>query len=572
MASLKWKRFFMVLLGICFLCSLQAFAVEKADTGQGVQTLIRVRLTAQGIQPPGGKGPGQESGESGVREFYTRRDYVPAWNHDQAKALIKIIRACDQEGLTPSDYPLAELEALLVSGTQHGEINEAASGEQQAELDLLLTETFFRYGKHISQGRIDPALSFFQWVPYRRTIDLVQSLQDGLAQGDLEKVMKDLAPRHPSYLRMRQDLNAYRHMASSGGWPSVHGAAGLKKGDHNKAIVILKRRLVLTRDLNPDSMGDASRFDAHLEAAVRLFQWRHGLVANGVVDSETLAAMNVPVERRIRQIEINMERWRWLPDDFGSRYIMTIIPDLWLYVVDDQKTVLSMKTVIGTPKQPSPVFSDEMTYLELNPTWGLPNSIVAKEIIPHVRKDPDYLARKHIRIFRDWSENAKEIDSKTINWAKMNPEKFPYRMVQDSGVNPLGRIKFMFPNDFDVYLHDTTQRGLFQRHRRLYSHGCIRVEKPYALGEWVLRDDPAWSRTRILAEIKKGKRLQVGLPRTVPVHVMYLTAWVDGNGLLQFRNDYYGYDRIFEEALKAIDRREANRLRKTGIKSPLGML
>jgi murein L,D-transpeptidase YcbB/YkuD len=409
-------------------------------------------------------------------------------------------------------------------------------------------------------------------VPHQRSVDLLVVLQDALEKNDIEQSLKRLVPRHPTYAQMRKELASFRQIAASGGWPAFPGGPKLKRGSHGWSVALLKRRLIVAGDLTADVAANPERFDGNLEMAVRKYQWRHGLAPTGIVDQETRHALNIPVERRIRQIEINMERWRWLPDDFGPRYVMTIIPDFWLYVVDDQKTILSMKTVIGTRKQPSPVFSDDMSYVELNPTWGLPLSIIAKEIIPKVRKDGDYLSKKRIRIYENWSEKAREIDPKKINWAKINPEKFPYRMIQDPGVNPLGRIKFMFPNEFDVYLHDTTQKSLFQKHRRLYSHGCIRIEKPYDLGEWVLRDDPSWSRKRILGEIKKGKRLQVSLPRTVPVHVMYLTAWVDGNGFLQFREDYYGYDTIYEETLKILSRRMGNRLSLRGGNGPIGIV
>ncbi|MCX7982959.1 MAG: L,D-transpeptidase family protein, partial [Syntrophales bacterium] len=251
-------------------------------------------------------------------------------------------------------------------------------------------------------------------------------------------------------------------------------------------------------------------------------------------------------------LEINMERWRWLPDDFGSRYILTILPDLMLYVVDEGYTVISMKTVIGTPKQPSPIFSGDLTYLELNPTWNIPPSIVAKEIIPKVIRDPDYLQKKKIRIFLNWSESAPEVAPKNIKWDKIKPEKFPYRLTQDPGVNPLGRIKFMFPNEFDVYLHDTTERHLFHRRHRLYSHGCIRIEKPLELALWLLKGTELGSLERLKKEIRTGRRQKIELPQPISVHILYLTCWVDGNGVLHFRPDYYNYDTMIKNALKTL--------------------
>lgn len=542
-------------IGMVLWCPAPAYVAEPEDVA--VRNVLQERFSG----PPAI--PLQKTQETRqdlgllVREFYARRDYRPAWYAAASASLRKAVLDAEQEGLNPADYHLGRESNSTDQKNLEG---PSVTAGRLADRDIRFTETFLTYGLHLSQGRLDPQEWFFQWVPHRRSVDLLRILQEALEKNEIESSLKQLVPRHPTYGQMRKELAAFRKMAASGGWPLLPGGTHFKRGDHGRNVVLLKQRLMMAGDLAADPTASHDRFDGALDLAVRKFQWRHGLAPTGLVDKETRQAMNIPVEQRIRLLEINMERWRWLPDDFGPRYVMTIIPDLWLYVVDDQKTVLSMKTVIGTPKQPSPIFSDEMSYVELNPTWGLPQSIVAKEIIPKVRKDAEYLSKKRIRIYENWSEKAKEIPPQKINWAKINPEKFPYRMIQDPGVNPLGRIKFMFPNEFDVYLHDTTQRNLFKKHRRLYSHGCIRVEKPFDLGEWVLRDDPSWSRKRLMEEIKKGKRLQVGLPRTVPVHVMYLTAWVDGNGVLQFREDYYGYDKRYEETLKTLSRREGDRL------------
>ena len=545
----------LLLIAINLWHPTSAVAAEPMDIPIAVRAILQERFSAPPPAPLSQKA--KESTEdmgSLVRDFYARRDFQPAWQDTAIAALRKALLEANQEGLNPADY---DPEGLTDPQNVDGPMTTPVS---LADRDVRFTEIFFIYGRHLSQGRLDPQEWFFQWVPHRRSVDLPRILQEALEKNDIGQALKRLAPLHPTYGQMRKELAVFRQIAASGGWPVFPRDIKLKHGDHGRNVALLTHRLLMTGDLTAGTIIHQDRFDSTLKMAVQKYQWRHGLVPTGIVDPETIKSLNMPVERRIRQMEINMERWRWLPDDFGPRYIMTIIPDLWLYVVDDQKTVLSMKIVIGTPKQPSPIFSDEMSYVELNPTWGLPQSIIAKEIIPKVRKDGEYLTKKRIRIYENWSEKAKEINPKNINWAKINPEKFPYRMIQDPGVNPLGRIKFMFPNEFDVYLHDTTQKGLFKKHRRLYSHGCIRVEKPYDLGEWVLRDDPSWTRKRILAEIKKGKRMQISLPHTVPVHVMYLTAWVDGNGLLQFREDYYGYDKIYEDSLKTLSRRAGNRL------------
>jgi len=516
-----------------------------------MQQAILNRLAAAGDA-----GKGRPHATPSPREsFYNDRGYEPAWVHDgrisdQARKLLQVLKEADREGLAPADYGVEKLVALMARFAELNRNGAAIRPETQADIDVMLTDAFLLYGLHVSEGRLDPGKWFYQWVPYRRTTDLVQILRDALNDNEVEEALKRLPPRYPAYAQLRTELANYRRIAANGGWRPIPGNLKLHKGSAGAAVSLLKQRLVIAGDLDPEALGRGNHFDRQLEEALQRFQQRHGLRATGVTDEETRRALNFSVEKRIRQIEWNMERWRWLPDELGPRYIMVNIPDYRLFVVENQITVMSMKTVVGKVKQPTPVFMDNMSYLELNPTWNLPNSIVSDEMIPKVKADPEFLTKKRIRIYRNWSPAAKEIDPKTIDWKKMDPKKFPYRMIQDSGVNPLGRIKFMFPNQFDVYLHDTTQKSLFNRSRRMYSHGCIRVEKPYELGEWVLKDDPAWSKERLVKEIKKGKRQQVNLPKPIPVYVIYLTAWFDTRGHIHFRDDIYEYDKSLEKVLE----------------------
>jgi len=495
-------------------------------------------------------------GAFSLRErFYAERHFQPAWIRDkkvsdQAQKLLQVLREAELEGLNPSDYKVDQVESLLTQFKQGQSGGSSINVGTWADLDMMLTDAFFSYGVHVSTGRLDPGKWFYQWIPYRRSVDLVHVLNDALDKKNVEGALKSLPPRYPAYAQLRTELANYRRIAAEGGWAAIPEKTTLKKGSAGHAVTLLKHRLVISGDLDAAALGVNDHFDGRLQEALQRFQERHGLNTTGVMGEETRKALNFSVEKRIRQIEWNMERWRWLPDELGPRYVMVNIPDYRLFVVENQVTIMSMKTVVGKSEQPTPVFMDNMSYLELNPTWNLPNSIVADEMIPKVKKDTDYLTKKHIRIYKDWSPTAKEIDPKTIDWAKMNPKKFPYRMIQDIGVNPLGRIKFMFPNQFDVYLHDTTQKSLFQRSKRMYSHGCIRVEKPYELGEWVLKDDPAWSKERLLKEIKKGKRQVVNLPKHIPVYVIYLTAWFDTRGHIHFRDDIYDYDKNLEKVLK----------------------
>lgn len=460
-----------------------------------------------------------------LKAFYEGRSYQPAWNQGKAYAMLEAVGEAGKEGLDPQLYGIEEARTALARIT----------GELPPHVEVFLTEIFFRYALHLSQGRLDPAQFYPEWRPVTRNVDLLQCLNNALQTGNFQNSLSLIAPQHPSYKRMKDELALLKEMAAVGINPTRTDQANLID------------MLTLFGDLSPDLSDPRA-----VTEALRLFQWRHGLIPTGKMDRETQRELRVALKERIGQLEINMERWRWLPDEFGTRYIITILPDLMLYVVDDGRTVMSMKTVIGTRKQPSPIFTGAMTYLELNPTWNIPKSIVADEIIPKVRKDPGYLAKKHIRIFRDWTEPSQEIPPQAINWQRIDPEKFPYRMTQDPGVNPLGRIKFMFPNEFDVYLHDSTERHLFKRRLRLYSHGCIRIERPYELALWLLQDGDTWDMERLKREIRRGKRQKIDLPHPIPVYILYLTCWVDGNGLLQFRPDYYGYDVMFREALKKL--------------------
>lgn len=461
-----------------------------------------------------------------LTEFYMKRGYAPAWNQDRARALLEVIKEADREGLNPETYGLKKALDIL---------EREKDSNFAPQKDVFFTEIFLRYALHLAQGRLDPARFYPEWRPYKREVNLVAALNEALETGRMAEVLAGLAPRHPTYQKMKEELATLKKKASEGAEP--------------KTIVDF---LVTFGDLGEELSHDYRERTKQIKEALRRFQWRHGLPPTGLLDRETQKALRIPLQSRIEQLEINMERWRWLPDDFGSRYILTILPDLTLYVVDSGYTVISMKTVIGTPKQPSPIFSGELAYLELNPTWNIPPSIVAQEIIPKVLKDPDYLQRKRIRIFRDWSETAPEISPQTIKWDKINPDKFPYRMTQDPGVNPLGRIKFIFPNEFDVYLHDTTERHLFHRHRRLYSHGCIRIEKPYELALWLLQGTELGSLDRLRKEIRSRKRQKIEFPQPIYVYIIYLTCWVDGNGILHFRPDYYNYDAMMKTALKSL--------------------
>lgn len=297
--------------------------------------------------------------------------------------------------------------------------------------------------------------------------------------------------------------------------------------------------------------GASEHFDSALEDAVRMFQLRHGLEADGVVGAGTLAALNVPINERVRQMELNLERWRWLPRNLGERYILVNIPSFELEVTEGEKVVLEMRVVVGKTYRRTPVFSSSMTHLVFSPYWHVPPSLAVQDVLPAAQKDLEYLAKKRIKVFRGWGADTVEMDPSAIDWSRLSRSDFPFRFRQEPGPqNALGGVKFMFPNTFNVYLHDTPSRELFLRADRSFSSGCIRIEKPLRLAEYVLGGASGWDAERILAASLKGVEQTVRLPESIPVHLLYWTCWVDARGTVHFRNDVYGRDRLLDDALQ----------------------
>jgi murein L,D-transpeptidase YcbB/YkuD len=319
-------------------------------------------------------------------------------------------------------------------------------------------------------------------------------------------------------------------------------------------VALLRDRLRASSDseevrLAAAALGGSELYDDQLQAAVTRFQERHGLAPDGRVGPKTLEALNVPIEQRIDQMLLSLERRRWMPDDRGQRYVFVNLADFELKVVDEPKTVLDTRVVVGAPYHRTPVFSAAMTYAEINPYWNVPSSIARNELLPKIKEDPGYLAANNFELLSDWSDSAVAIDPASIDWEGVTPDTLTYRIRQRPGAgNALGHIKFMFPNQFNVYLHDTPARSLFDKVERSFSHGCIRVYQPENFGAVVLAQD-GWSLDRIDAAIATGERTIVTLAEPLPVHIAYLTAWVNKDGTVHFRNDVYGRDAILADAL-----------------------
>jgi L,D-transpeptidase YcbB len=493
-----------------------------------------------------------------LSNFYEKRDYNPLWTQDngltpQAEQLIRAVEEAGLDGLNAEDYHLSQLKSLVVDFKQMQVTKQPFNPERQADLDLLLTDAFLLFSSHLLSGRVIPNAVDSTWLFFNPASDIALILNSDAYSSRIESFFDGLRPAHAAYYRLRDALKHYLDIQKKGGWPSIPSGPSLRIGDTHDRVDKIRKRLIVTKDIDPPVRNvKHSEFDESLMQGVQRFQNRHGIEPDGVVGSSTLTAMNVPVEDRIRQIELNLERWRWIPRDLGFRYILVNIADYSLEVVENQAAVLKMRVVVGKAYRRTPVFSEKMKYLVLNPFWNIPVKIAVEDKLPIIRKNPLYLTQQHIRVFENWGEDAPEINPVIVDWYRVNSNHFPYRLRQDPGPsNALGRIKFMFPNKFAVYLHDTPQRGLFKRASRDFSSGCIRIEKPVELAKYLLQNDPQWPDQKIMETIESGVTTVVRIKDPIPVHLLYWTAWVTEAGTVHFGNDIYDRDPPLSKALKA---------------------
>ena len=514
------------------------------------------------VGPPGTKGPifcrrDRICGSDVLPDFYRARGYRPAWIDDDleladAFSFVRALRLVAEDGLNPENYHLSAIETLLaeVATAQREKPGNVAS-ETQADLEMLLTDAFLLCGSHLVHGQVNPETIQSEWFIKGRYEDLAAALEKGLAEKNIPGALASLRPSHAVYRGLLKAFRDCGAVVGAGGWPVFPPGPTLKKGERGARVESLGDTLAAMGDFAPAAEVDHSLFDGGLEDAVRAFQRRHGLEPDGVVGPQTAAALEVPAEKRLTQIRANLERWRWITQDLGQKYILINVADFRLGVVEGDREVISMPAIVGRSYRRTPDFSARLSYIVFNPSWTVPPKLAREDILPKIKQDPGYLVEKGIRVFENWTEGAKEINPEEIDWSQVKPDRLPYKFRQDPGPkNALGRITFMFPNKFDVYMHDTPERELFSRAVRSFSSGCIRIERPVDLAEYVLREDPEWNRERILASIESPETRVVRLRNSLPVHLLYWTAWLADDGRVQFREDIYLRDAALYRALE----------------------
>jgi murein L,D-transpeptidase YcbB/YkuD len=473
----------------------------------------------------------------GLRTFYRSRGHAALW--------------VDGHGLTPGGVALAErLDRAREDGLDASlyRIDTAPAAGQSMEAlaaaDIALSMALVRYATDLSIGRGAASRGDPNMRATAKSIDPTALLLGAAVAPDTGAYLAGLGPQGPLYQGLRAALARYRAVEQDGHWAALPAGAALQPGSTGPDVTMVRRVLIRTGDL-AGAAGDQPLYDEALTEAVKAFQRRHRLAVTGSINAETRQAFNVPPATRVRQILVNMERRRWMPDDLGNPHIFVNLPDYVLNVMQDNASIMKMNVVIGKPTWPTPIFSDLIEYLEVNPHWHVPPTILKKEVLPKMRANPGYAAASGLRVFH----NGRPIDPYSVNWAATSGAGYSFR--QDPGErNALGRVKFMLPNEFAVYLHDTPSKALFGRSQRAFSHGCVRVQRPLDLAEYLLKDE-GWTRTRIESAIKGGKNRAISLSSPMPVHLTYFTALPDSDGIVQFSNDVYGRDATLGRTLFA---------------------
>ncbi len=509
-----------------------------------------------------------------VSFFYRQRNYRPVWMRKgnvshQADSLVSALQESGHEGLDPEEYHLKAIRRRIIDARRLSEEEKRSSQASFAELDILLSDAFFRYSSHLARGKTGGKGSPDGRIPHSVGKTSARTLENAVAGGRIRESFKSHIPQHSFYTHLKKALARYERLSQQGGWELLPAGLGMNAetggmafgeyGSHSgkdaspadKAVWInrLKERLEASGDLFLEEVPVVTGADSTIARSVAAFQKRHGLAATGAVDSATLRALNVPVEERILQIRLAMDRWRSLPHEPGSRFLQVNIPDFTLDVFEDGKTVLHMKVVLGSPEWPTPVFNAVMTHVIFNPSWSAPSEILLKELRYYIQSDSNYLKNNKMKLVRYNGDEQIEVNPESVDWDSLDRKSLDFRLRQEPGaLNIMGRYKFLCPNEYDVYMHDTPYREDFARLVRMQSHGCIRVEKPLELASYLLARDHGWTREKILDAVESVEESSLELRRPLPARVVYFTAWVDEDGILQFRDDVYGLDRRIASA------------------------
>jgi murein L,D-transpeptidase YcbB/YkuD len=458
-----------------------------------------------------------ESANGPLEAFYRTRSYMPLWVGtggitDRGAQLIQQLSRVGEDALDPKAY---RLDSLSLAKAR-------ADAQDLAYTEITLSSALMRYAVDL-RGDPSPNPGI---LGRAATATHFPAFLDGMI------------PSEPTYRKLREALRRYRTILQAGGWQQVPPGPRLEPGATGPRVGLVRQRLVATDDLSPAAAAGSNFYDGALEAAVRRFEARHGLDADGMVGDRTLDALNVSTETRVALIEQSLRDLRDPDFRIGDRGVIVNIPAAEARVIEGGRQVLKSRVIVGRPDWPTPTLQSQITAVVLNPAWTVPRKIVLQEILPKIRgQGVGYLQQRKFRVF---DSESRELDVAAIDWAEIDGDRLPYILRQDPGpTNPLGRVKFLFANTYSVYLHDTPNRSLFDHENRTLSHGCIRIEGATALALHLLRNEPGWDQTTYARNLKAGKTIHVRLTDPMPVHLVSLFVWVGEMGEVQFRDDPY---------------------------------
>jgi murein L,D-transpeptidase YcbB/YkuD len=542
--------FFIILPGILYGEKPSGIYPQPSLQSSGIRELIKSRLEQLALDTSTKIFGEKFHSIEFVSNLYAKNDFQPFWTEpDYVEDAIRAIKSSYEDGLLPNDY---HLDAILTLKQQLAldTGNKEKKAEKLAELDLLLTDGVIFFSDHLLYGKINPESLIPTWnFVYAPIPDLnPESFLQYVTTNEIPSLLNKLRPNLPLYDSLLSILARYRDIASRGGWQIVPSVGKIEPGDRNSRIPAIRQRLLVTGELSETDSMSSDLYDKILQKDIRSFQASHALDTDGVIGAGTFRELNVPVDERIGSLRVNLERVRWVARDLPESYIIVNIAAFWLVMVKDNQVVHSTSVVVGKPLNETPIFRDKMRYIEFNPTWTLPTSIIKKEIIPKLKNDPGYLEKNHM-VLLDTKGNL--VPTSVIDLKNLSASHFPYLIRQDPGPwNALGQMKFMFPNKYDIYLHDTPSKSLFNKSTRAFSHGCIRVNKPIDLALNLLAGTE-YNRDKINGIISTQITTRVNLPQPLDILLLYWTCGIDKNKKLFFVPDIYDRD---QDVLKDLDK------------------
>lgn len=548
------KKVVAIGLGVIVILGVLWFTLfnKKSDLTEELQSRLESEISQQQMKI----GEKLLTSSEELRVFYVEREFAEAWS--QNGKLTKLgeelkfeIGESKYDGLNPEDYHASDIESLFqVISDQTGKL-KAKPFADLADLDLMLTDAFFSLARDLEIGKVDPSSLKSGWDLGVNTpsINYNELLNESIRKGSIKEGLESLYPEFEIYKKGREvirDLDEKRKVDTLE-WKTVNLEKSLKVGDSNAAIPGLRDRLIFWGFLKPYELKDELVFDTVMEEGLKQYQKKNGMEPDGAIGNLTAESLNNSPANLIDIAAVNMERMRWLSDTLrDSELILVNVANYQLDYLNKLDTILTAKVIVGEEYNESPVFSAPMTYIAFSPYWNIPASITKEEIVPAVRKNPNYLAQKNMEVV---TSSGEPVNVKSKDWST---DPFPYLIRQKpGGSNSLGLVKFMFPNEYSIYIHDTPARSLFERENRALSHGCIRIQDPAKFAALLLEDDSTWTSEKIDSAMNQKEEQIVQLKKHIPVVIFYLTFWADSDGVPNFRSDIYNRDQEVLAALKS---------------------